>query len=179
MIKLISILGVTIGFVIGTLGVILDKSHVNWPVYLLGWGLGIIGVMAIRIKTKKEATSQDVLSQNIEQLEASLKTIVSNLAHLNESKHHIFTYDIRHKIDDLFPSHIEIFVEARQSITHTFGMGAYGEIMSSFAAGERYLNRVWSASAEGYIDEVNIYLEKALYQFDQSLKLLRSYQTKS
>ena len=48
--------------------------------------------------------------------------------------------------------------------------------MSRFAGGERYLNRVWSASADGYIDEVHAYLTKArdqladardyLYQLD-------------
>jgi hypothetical protein len=41
--------------------------------------------------------------------------------------------------------------------------------MSHFAGGERYLNRVWSASADGYIDEVNAYLTKAHEQFDIAL----------
>ena len=45
--------------------------------------------------------------------------------------------------------------------------------MTRFAAGERYLNRVWSASADGYIDEVNEYLEKAKDQFVDSLDLIR------
>ena len=35
-----------------------------------------------------------------------------------------------------------------------FGMTAYAEVMSRFAAGERLLNRAWSASADGYLDEV-------------------------
>jgi len=46
-------------------------------------------------------------------------------------------------------------------------------VMSMFAAGERYLNRVWSASADGYIDEVNTYLEKARGQFSESLNKIR------
>ena len=37
--------------------------------------------------------------------------------------------------------------------------------MSSFAAAERYLNRCWSASADGYVDEVHAYLEHAAAQF--------------
>jgi len=45
--------------------------------------------------------------------------------------------------------------------------------MSCFAAGERYLNRVWSASADGYIDEVNAYLDKAQAQFADSLEKIR------
>ena len=47
--------------------------------------------------------------------------------------------------------------------------------MSSFAAGERYLNRVWSASADGYIDEVNTYIEKAREQFVDSLNKIQFY----
>ena len=59
---------------------------------------------------------------------------------------------------------------------------AYGEVMTDFAAAERYLNRVWSASADGYIDEVNEYLEKASNQFaacldkTNKLKLDATYQ---
>ena len=40
--------------------------------------------------------------------------------------------------------------------------------MSSFAAGERYINRVWSASTDGYVDEVMMYVEKALLQFQHA-----------
>jgi len=46
-------------------------------------------------------------------------------------------------------------------------------VMSCFAAGERYLNRVWSASADGYIDEVNAYLVKAQEQFVDSLDKIK------
>ena len=37
---------------------------------------------------------------------------------------------------------------------HVFGMQNYADVMSNFAAGERYINRVWSASTDGYVDEV-------------------------
>jgi len=46
--------------------------------------------------------------------------------------------------------------------------------MSHFASGERYLNRVWSASADGYIDEVSAYLEKAKLQFSEALEKVRN-----
>lgn len=39
------------------------------------------------------------------------------------------------------------------------------ELMSSFATGERYINRVWSDSTDGYVDEVMMHVEKSLYQF--------------
>jgi hypothetical protein len=37
--------------------------------------------------------------------------------------------------------------------------------MNEFAAGERYLNRVWSASVDCYIDDVHEYLGRAKEQF--------------
>jgi hypothetical protein len=40
--------------------------------------------------------------------------------------------------------------------------------MSNFAAGERYINRVWSASTDGYVDEVRMYLERAREQFREA-----------
>ena len=47
--------------------------------------------------------------------------------------------------------------------------------MSSFAAGERYINRVWSASADGYIEEAATYLKKAGAMFvDAQTQLSRA-----
>ena len=46
--------------------------------------------------------------------------------------------------------------------------------MSEFAAGERYLNRVWSASTDGYIDEAHTYLDKARDQFAHANETLQA-----
>lgn len=46
------------------------------------------------------------------------------------------------------------FAEGRNVIAHRFGTPAYAEVMTEFASGERYLNRAWSAAADGYVDEV-------------------------
>ncbi len=67
---------------------------------------------------------------------------------------------VQHRIDELFPGDLNTFVEARETIPHVYGLQAYADVMSHFAAGERYLNRVWSASADGYVDEVRTYLEE-------------------
>ena len=67
---------------------------------------------------------------------------------------------VQHRIDELFPGDLNKFVEARETIPHVYRLQAYADVMSHFAAGERYLNRVWSASADGYVDEVRTYLEE-------------------
>ncbi len=55
-----------------------------------------------------------------------------------------------------------------------YGLQAYADIMSSFAAAERYLNRCWSASADGYVDEVHTYLDRAAAQFQESQAKIRN-----
>ena len=61
---------------------------------------------------------------------------------------------------------INAFVESREAISHVYGLQAYADVMSHYAGGERFLNRVWSASADGYVDEVNTYLGRSLEQFE-------------
>lgn len=46
--------------------------------------------------------------------------------------------------------------------------------MSDFAAGERYLNRVWSASADGYGQEARCYLQRAAARFHAARERLHS-----
>ena len=47
------------------------------------------------------------------------------------------------------------------------------EISIAIAAAERYLNRCWSASADGYVDEVHTYLARAAAQFQESQAKVR------
>jgi hypothetical protein len=57
-------------------------------------------------------------------------------------------------------------------MVHLFGLQTYADIMSHFATGERYINRVWSASADGYDDEADAYLKRAAGQFDAAKQQL-------
>jgi hypothetical protein len=66
------------------------------------------------------------------------------------------------------------FADARESLIHLFGLQAYANVMSDFAAGERYVNRIWSASADGYDGEARNYLGKAAAQFRAARQQLDS-----
>lgn len=168
---------ITVGFLIGALGTVLEKEEVKWDYFAVGMVLGIAGVVTVRAGHKAETTHEGKLTANIETVERSLGSIVANITQLNDEKESINPYDVRHKIDELFVEDLGSFVNARGSIGHLYGLSAYGDIMSSFAAGERYLNRVWSASADGYIDEVNTYIDKAREQFVHSLEKIKQLKT--
>jgi len=71
---------------------------------------------------------------------------------------------------------LNIFANARESMQHVFGLQNYADVMSAFAAGERYVNRVWSASTDGYVDEVRTYLARATEQFGEAHSLFSRLQ---
>ncbi len=171
--KKLGFLIITVGFLAGSLAAVVDEQNVQWSYFVAALFAGAVGIVLVRFGERRESRAEGKLTSNIQSIETSLGRIVENMTRLNTEKHSINTYDVRHRIDELFVEDLNIFVQTRQSIVHTYGLGAYADVMSCFAAGERYLNRVWSASADGYIDEVNAYLEKAQAQFVDSLEKIR------
>ena len=169
---------VTVGFIAAALATVVDENVVRWLWYVPALIVGAAGVAGIKTDDARQNKTEHHVASRIETVEGSLERITNNIKKLNADKHSINTYDMRHRIDELFLGDLEMFVDARESIGHRYGLAAYGEVMSGFAAGERYLNRVWSASADGYIDEVNAYLEKAQTQFVESLAKIRDLAVK-
>lgn len=172
MIKTIGYIVISINFLAGALAAIVDEQTVHWYYFIITIILGIVGIALIRRSNKYSFQTEDKLVFNIKNIEESLNRIVENMKKLNEEKKSIHPNNVRHRIDELFPEDLSIFVDARESISHFYGLQAYTHVMSDFAAGERYLNRVWSASADGYVDEVITYLERAQTQFEEAYKEL-------
>jgi len=164
---------ITIGFLAGALVAVLDTEQVRWGLFSAAMAVGAAGIISVNVAKRRKKQFKEKLADNVQILQKGLSRIVENIARLDAEKASLDTYEVRHRIDELFPDDLNEFVEGRESIAHVYGLHAYAEVMSYFAAAERYLNRVWSASADGYIDEVHAYLEKAHAQFTQTLNLLR------
>ncbi len=164
---------IIIGFIAGALLSVVDELEVQWGFFVCALIVGVIGVVLVQSAKRRYTKSEEKLTSNIQNIQASLSRIAENITQLNATKESVDTYDMRHRIDELFGDDLEIFVQARESISHLYGLQAYADVMSYFASGERYLNRIWSASADGYIDEVSIYLDKAQQQFADALAKVR------
>ena len=95
----------------------------------------------------------------------SLEKIVGNLEDMKGAGDAIATDSLRDEIDARLRNDLRRFADARETLIHLFGLQVYANLMSNFAAGERYINRVWSASADGYDTEARTYLGKAATQF--------------
>ena len=162
----IGLLFVTVGFLGGALVGSLDKEAIDWTYFVPCLVVGVIGVAMAQIAARRAATQADTLATNIRDIDESIVAIAQHAAELDAAKSEETVYDLPDEIDRRFPELIVQFTDAREALGHVHGMQAYADIMGEFAAGERYLNRVWSAAAEGYVDEVSEYLGRARQQFE-------------
>ncbi|MCP4412286.1 MAG: hypothetical protein GY808_06920 [Gammaproteobacteria bacterium] len=176
--KQIGYIMIMLSFLGGAFITSLDALTVNWNLFLPTMVMGILGVITVNKAVKKEAHSDGVLKTNLDNIESSIDRIVSNLVELNNNKKDIPPYEIRFEIDKKFRQDLSLFADSRRSLGHRYGLQPYAEVMSAFAAGERYINRVWSASADSYIDEVMLYLDKAQNQFIEARDILKSIMEK-
>jgi len=153
------------GFLGGAFLTSLDPEQVRWGLFVPCLMVGAVGVYLVKSSSLKHARSDETLATNRADIEESLDRVIAGLTDLSAKKEEIPPYELRFEIDRRFRDDLERFADARHSLTHLYGLQSYADIMSAFAAGERYLNRVWSASADGYVDEACAYITRALDQF--------------
>jgi hypothetical protein len=172
--KKIGLILISLGFLAGAYLSVADPVTVSWTYWGLAVAAGFVGVALVRVEARTHARSDTRAAENIALIEQSLDNLVAKVTALNAEKEHLNPYDVGPIIDERLLDDLDTFVGARETISHLFGLQAYAGVMAHFAGGERYLNRVWSASADGYVDEVNAYLGHALEQFIEAQRKLKA-----
>ena len=152
------------GFLAGAYATALDVEHVNWQIFAVAALGAIAGLVMIKRAAAAHAQSDEVLEMNRGELRDSIANVVRDLGEIVEDRE-ARGPALRNAIDLRLRNDLRRFADARESMVHLFGLQTYADIMSSFAAGERYINRVWSASADGYDEEAESYLVRAAEQF--------------
>lgn len=160
---------VIVGFLVGAFASVASQTQVRRDQFIPAVTVGFIGVVLVRLGQRRTVRATERLVSNMRSIQDSLRRIADNATRLNAEKQSIDPYDIRHRLEELFADDLTAFITARESIAYSYGLAAYADVMSTFAAGERYLNRAWCASADGYVDEIHQYLDKAKEQFASSL----------
>ena len=162
------------GFLGGAFATALDVEQTNWSIFVPAALAAILGVVLVKRHARGAATADHVLTANRGELSDSLVSIVANLQQMVDAGERIPVADLRREIDARLRDDLRRFADARESLVHLHGLQTYADIMSEFAAGERYVNRVWSASADGYDLEARTYLGKAARQFREAARRLDS-----
>ena len=160
-----------VGFLGGAYVTALDVESVDWLWFGIAAVVGIAGVFLAKRADKARATSGELLENNRNELNESLANVVRDINGMTNGQMEMGEA-LRDWIDDKLRPDLRRFAEARESMVHLYGMQTYADIMSEFAAGERYINRVWSTTADGYDEEADIYLQRAAEQFEDAQKQL-------
>ena len=153
-----------------------EWRSIDWTWYAPPFALGVVGVVVLRVTAHAGRTHSHKLDADLRTLDSSLERIVVRLREWLQQRDQINVYDVHQRIDDELVEDLAAFVEARETISHVYGLQQYADLMSQFALGERNINRAWSASADGYIDEVWKSVENAEHLMSESQRLLRQYQ---
>lgn len=153
-------------------------KSVNWIYYGLSFVLGVAGVILLRVTSHSQVTSSHKLETDIQTLHTAISTVVKELSAFISDWETTDVYDVHDQIDARLMAPINDFVMAREAMIPVFGLNGYAEVMTRFATGERMINRAWSASADGYIDEVWASIELARNHLsDAQLRLSQLKQT--
>ncbi len=159
-----------VGFLAGAFSTALDVENVNWTIFVIAAAAAVAGLIAVKRAASAHARSDSVLEVNRNELRESIENIVRDIEGLSYGDDEGVT--LRDDIDLKLRTDLRRFADARESMVHLFGLQVYADIMSHFAAGERYINRVWSSSGDGYDAEASSYLHKAEEQFADAQRQL-------
>lgn len=155
---------IVLGFLTGAYSTALDVENVSWMLFVPALFAAVAGIFMVKRAENAHAQSETVLETNRNELSQSLDNLVRDLQKMTTNAMPEGEV-LRAEIDTRLRDDLRRFADARESMVHLFSLQVYADIMSSFAAGERYINRVWSASVDGYDKEAETYLHKAARQF--------------
>lgn len=159
------------GFLVAAYATSLDAQQVNWKLFAVAAAAAMVGVWMSKRQDGADARSESTLKTNLSELTESIANVVSGLNDVMNGPNNQGE-PLRNWIDEELRPDLRRFADARQSMVHIYGLQTYADIMSDFATGERYVNRVWSASADGYNSEARTYLSKAMEQFRDASRQL-------
>ncbi|MDG2223874.1 MAG: hypothetical protein P8L85_21015 [Rubripirellula sp.] len=135
-------------------------STVPWINYFGGVAVGIVGVVLLRTTGRQLEGDEESQEAKFSVLRKQLKEVSSTVFGMASQASHD-PAEVLNQIDDQCAEPLAEFANARQALVRRFGMSVYAEVMTEFASAERYINRCWSAAADGYVDEIRDCLQKA------------------
>ena len=149
-----------IGVIAAALVSVSRTDAITWEWYAAAIALGLVGVLLIRRSGRIDAGARARIAEDLATLKSALASAIARVDALVDEGEVVDVYAVKDRIDREIAEHLARFADAREAMIPTLGLDAYAEVMGDFAGGERLLNRAWSASADGYIDEVEVCLRR-------------------
>lgn len=149
-----------VGFLAGAFVSVRMSNHVEWPLYGACAGAMAVGLFLVR-RASKSGEEREKALESVSTLQRCAAALCDKLGALRREVPAMDVYDVHGRLDRDLLADLDTFAENREGMIRRFDLTTYAEVMSAFALAERYVNRCWSASADGYVDEVQRCLELA------------------
>lgn len=140
--------------------------------FLISLVIMLAGIFLKRFANKQKSSSSQSQDESVTNLVNYVQSLVHDVTILKTNLMDMDLESIYKRLDETLSEPLQSFIDHRTILIDRYGMGTYGIIMTPFSQGERYLNRAWSASVDGYTDETVSYIQKALPFFQETLTLL-------
>ncbi|MCK5074341.1 MAG: hypothetical protein KAQ98_13005 [Bacteriovoracaceae bacterium] len=144
-------------------------------IFIPGFILAVIGILIwhtmVRKLIKLELKQQDASSNDnpvtlIEKLQPNLTDLTSKIGNLDSD-------ELCQEVDKLLDNYVLPFAEVRQTLVNMMGMSKGAQVLVTIAYGERMLNRVWSASADGHLEEAQNVYPDAVSAFQEAYGMVQ------
>ncbi len=163
------------GFLGGAYVTVSQIDSVHWGFYSACAAAMVLGIIVSHLARSADSElSGEKHEADIATLKVSLSDLIDKVKGFETKTADEDQLEVHRRIDLELLGDINAFVEARESMIPKLGMQRYADIMSPFANGERLINRAWSASADGYVDEVRDCIAAARVQLEKAQELLAS-----
>ncbi|MEL7499169.1 MAG: hypothetical protein AAFN77_16295 [Planctomycetota bacterium] len=147
-------------------------NQIPWIWYGVSAAVCLAGVVVIQSNKQADKETADRSLNSIEDLKQNLRDAITHLDSVHKELETLPPSKVVIRIDSSISPFLNEFAEHRDRISSDYGLAVFADIMSDFAAGERAVNRAWSAAADGYFDEVDVCLTRADEMLGNALKQL-------
>lgn len=147
---------------------------VDWTWYLVSAAICFVGVCFLRIGKRITASADEHSGTNVKQIKANLADAIKNTEDLDKAISKLSPRQILNFIEEKLLDDLRDFADGRDSITAEHGLEVFANVMTQFAAGERAINRAWSASADGYVQEAETCVQHGLTMLKSAQDLLNA-----
>ena len=169
-----------IGFFIGSYFAVCQTEIKDNPWMTIPWiyyGLSVVicvfGIVLIRSQSSDDASQSEETETKIDLLWERLSSLDAEIGQLKKSAKDTIPHEISETIEERCTPLYNEFADHRYGLSQRYGLDVFADIMTAFASAERYTNRAWSASADGYRDEAVDSLETAHIYLQQAVSKLK------
>jgi CBS-domain-containing membrane protein len=165
-----------------------DRSNAHWPTFGAGIALILVGMVLTRAARRQVLREEAAQAKNdtaarrdgaagapgkvkltVEGALAAVRRLHETVERLRAQLDAMPDERFLREVDEAALNDVLVVDETRALVAERLGPTAYAEMMVEFALGERYLNRSWTAVADGYRDEARESLAIAAPAFSEAV----------